>query len=106
MRWKRKWYAVCSATGIMSSFITSLYAILPYLLAFWTIPFVIIAIKMMRRPPLFRNEEAHRVAAPTDPWFDNRPWTIEDPAILGENLGTPPPIKHRSAAKLPSHFDF
>jgi hypothetical protein len=91
----------------MSSILTSLHGVLPYLLAFWTIPFVVIAIKMMRRPTRARYEASFRNEPATDPRLDDRPWTIEDePTILGETSVTPPPSKHGSQSKLMSRFDY
>jgi hypothetical protein len=86
----------------MSSIITSLHEILPYLLVFWSIPFVVIAIKMVRRP----TSSPHDPTEPAiDPGFDDRPWTLEeDSVILGETSATPPPSKHRSQSRLTSHF--
>jgi hypothetical protein len=91
----------------MSPIIASLREILPYLLAFWTIPFVVIAVKMLRRPTRTPHEDTHRSESAIDSRLDDRPWTIEEePALLGEISVTPPPSQHRSQSKLKSRFDY
>ena len=52
-----RWYGNCLAATIMLPLISGLQTILPYLLVIWLTPFIIIALKMVRRPTADQLEE-------------------------------------------------
>jgi hypothetical protein len=83
----------------MLPLLPALQAILPYLLVFWLIPFLVIAVKMMRRPSASRADdvqfaknralfsparhESFSIDSGMDTRLDDRPWTLEESAPFG-----------------------
>jgi hypothetical protein len=106
----------------MLPLLPALQAVLPYLLVFWLIPFLVIAMKMLRRPTVSRPDdvpfaknralfspaqhEPFSVDSAMDPRLDDRPWTLEESAPLGGRPRAISDSENREAAwKLTSDVE-
>ena len=54
---KTTWYSNCLLSPVMLPLLSGIQTVLPYLVALWLLPFLVIAIKMLRRSTVTRVEE-------------------------------------------------